>query len=311
METRAAHVLIGAFTLAIGALLIAFILWIVKAEVDTEFDTYNILFDGAVSGLGDASTVQYKGVKVGEISSIGIYEKDPTKIRVQVRVDALTPVFRDTVAKIEYQGVTGVGFIQILGGTPESGPPRPQSDLDDPVIQSEDSDIAQLLSNAPAITAQILQLLQEMQKILSPENVQSISAVMKDISTVTGSVAERAPEIGQMIANFNELAENLNVVSEQVAKLTSEEDGSMGSKVDQIVDQLMVLSKNYAELGDTLNQTIQAAQPGVNSGAAEMGALVVELRSLVAALDRTISRMEQNPTRYLLKGSEGGEYKPR
>jgi len=310
METRASHVLIGAFTLFMGAALIAFIMWLVKAEVDKEFDTYNILFDGAVSGLGDASTVQYKGVKVGEISSIGIYDKDPTQILVRVRVDALTPVFKDTVAKIEYQGVTGVGFIQILGGDPQSGPPKKLDGLQHPVIESEDSDIAQLLSSAPAITAQILQLLQEMQKILSPDNVAAISSVFGDIATVTGEISDKAPEIGAMIANFNAMAENLNMVSEQVAALTSEESG-MGSKIDQITDQLIALSENYAKLGEELTRTVEAMQPGVNSGAAEMGALVVELKSLVSALDRTVSKMEDNPSRYLLKGSEGGEYKPR
>ena len=310
METRASHILIGAFTLFVGALLIAFILWLVKSEVDKEFDTYNILFEGAVSGLGDASTVQYKGVKVGEISSIGIYDQDPSQILVRVRVDALTPVFKDTVAKIEYQGVTGVGYIQILGGDPQSGEPGRVAGLQHPVIKSEASDIAQLLSSAPAISAQVLQILQEMQKILSPENVAAISAVFGDISAVTGEVADKAPEIGKMIANFNAMAENLNAVSKQVADLTSE-DGPMGSQIDQIIEQMVALSRNYAELGETLTETIEAAQPGVNSGAAEMGALVVELRALVGSLDRTISRMEDNPSRYLLKGSEGGEYKPR
>ena len=67
METRAHHVLIGLFTvLAVGCALL-FALWMGKSSVDSEFKLYDVVFTEAVSGLSVGSTVQYSGIKVGDV----------------------------------------------------------------------------------------------------------------------------------------------------------------------------------------------------------------------------------------------------
>ena len=44
METKANHLAVGSFVLVAVAGLVAFVLWLGKAEIDREFDAYNTYF---------------------------------------------------------------------------------------------------------------------------------------------------------------------------------------------------------------------------------------------------------------------------
>ena len=119
METRANFVLIGAFTLfgIVGSL--GFFLWLAKVEIDRQYAYYDILFDN-VSGLGEAGDVRYNGLPVGQVVLLALDHDDPSKVRVQIEINAETPVKTDTVATLELQGVTGVSYVALAGGAPEA-----------------------------------------------------------------------------------------------------------------------------------------------------------------------------------------------
>ncbi|MGH8115604.1 MAG: MlaD family protein, partial [Rhodanobacteraceae bacterium] len=59
METRAHHVLIGAFTLVVVVLGLLFALWLGKASLSRQHHYYDIVFTEAVTGLSKGSPVQY------------------------------------------------------------------------------------------------------------------------------------------------------------------------------------------------------------------------------------------------------------
>ena len=124
METRANHVVIGAFVLVVVLGLFGFVLWLAKIEIDQEFAYYHVAFDEAVSGLSLGGDVRYNGIPVGAVTAIEIARDDPSKVQVTLEVARETPVRADTVAKLELQGITGVAFIQLSGGTAAAGPPH-------------------------------------------------------------------------------------------------------------------------------------------------------------------------------------------
>lgn len=70
METRAHHVLIGLFTLIIFTAVLLFSLWLTKSGTDRQFKQYDIVFNEAVSGLSQGSTVNYSGIRVGEVTML-------------------------------------------------------------------------------------------------------------------------------------------------------------------------------------------------------------------------------------------------
>ena len=71
METRANHVLIGAFTIVVFLLGVA--VRAVGGEVHLRtavWEEYDVIFTESVTGLGIGSLVQYNGITVGEVRNL-------------------------------------------------------------------------------------------------------------------------------------------------------------------------------------------------------------------------------------------------
>ena len=126
METRANHLLIGTFVLVVTAGAFGFVLWLAKLDIDREFQSYHICFEGSVSGLSLGSDVLYRGIPVGTVTEILIDPEDPGRVLVAVDLASTTPIRQDSIATLEVQGITGVSLIQIGGGGHDS-----------PVLQAE------------------------------------------------------------------------------------------------------------------------------------------------------------------------------
>ena len=103
METRAHHVIIGAFAIGVFMLALGFVLWLSKSSIDREFAYYDIIFNEAVTGLGKGGTVQYNGIKIGEVAQLSLAKDDPRKVIARIRIDADTPIKMDTRAKLGLQ----------------------------------------------------------------------------------------------------------------------------------------------------------------------------------------------------------------
>ncbi|MEZ5566447.1 MAG: hypothetical protein R3F24_13530 [Gammaproteobacteria bacterium] len=58
METKANHVLIGAFTLLVFVLMVLFALWAAKFTSDAAWREYDVVFKEPVSGLSNGSPVR-------------------------------------------------------------------------------------------------------------------------------------------------------------------------------------------------------------------------------------------------------------
>ena len=115
METRANYAMIGAFVIVAALAALGFVLWLGQSQFNQDFDQYDAVFEGPVT-LEEGAAVRYIGIKVGEVTSIGIDRNDASKVRARIRVDSETPVKTDSTAGIEFAGITGVTFIQINAG---------------------------------------------------------------------------------------------------------------------------------------------------------------------------------------------------
>ncbi len=195
METRANHILIGGFTLSVivGALL--FILWLAKTEIDQRYAYYDILFEGSVTGLSLAGDVRYKGVRVGQVKEIKIYEKDPNFVRVQIEIDHNTPVSNTTTASLEFFGITGVLFVQIQGSEVGGEPLMPEPGQEVAVIPAGKSSLEELFSGAPKLMENAGLLIERLSMMVDTENRASITKILNNVETVSNSVAKRSSDI--------------------------------------------------------------------------------------------------------------------
>jgi phospholipid/cholesterol/gamma-HCH transport system substrate-binding protein len=123
METRAPFVLIGAFVLAAIAAVFGFVYWLNNTGGLGPRATYHVQFEGSVPGLLVGAAVLFNGIRVGEVTALGLAPDNPRRVNATIAVASVTPVRSDTKVGLEFQGLTGVPVIALEGGSlpPASG----------------------------------------------------------------------------------------------------------------------------------------------------------------------------------------------
>jgi len=220
METRANFILIGAFTLAIIIGTLGFFIWLSSVQIDRQYATYGILFDD-VSGLDPSGNVLFNGISVGKVTGISIHEDDPSKVFVTIEIDSSTPVRANTVAQVQSQGVTGVAYISLSGGTPGAAPLEAEQD-GLPMIPSERSTVQLLVEDAPDLMVQANDLMAQLQALLGPENQTRVAGILQNLESSSG-------RLDQALTDFSEISGTVNEATAQISLFTEKLDSITGS----------------------------------------------------------------------------------
>ena len=148
---RATNLVIGTTTLAVLAAAFAGMIVFQKFRNVHNQNLLRIVFDGSASGLRNGGNVHFDGVQAGHIVSIRL--ESPRKIVAVVMLDNSAPIRKDTAVGIEYQGLTGIAAISLVGGA-AAAPPVPLDEDGIPVLTadlSEQESIVDTLHNVDRI----------------------------------------------------------------------------------------------------------------------------------------------------------------
>jgi phospholipid/cholesterol/gamma-HCH transport system substrate-binding protein len=117
METRAPFLVVGAFVLAAIIAVFGFVYWLHNTGGLGPRVTYHVQFDGSVPGLLVGAAVLFNGIRVGEVTDLGLAPDSPRRVNAAISVTSTAPVRSDTKVSLEFQGLTGVPVIALEGGT--------------------------------------------------------------------------------------------------------------------------------------------------------------------------------------------------
>ena len=290
-----------------------FVLWLASVEFDQEFAEFEVIFESAVTGLSEAGDVRYSGIKVGEVSRLTIDSQDPSRVIARIRVNATTPVSVDTKATLEFQGLTGVSYIQLSGGGPQSAKLEPEEGQDVASILAEPSVFETIFSGAPDVLASVGRAALLVQEVLGPENQQSIKNILASVDIVTTDIASRSDEITSLIDNTEKLSGDLSESTAQIRALTTNLNGLLERDGDALFSEARRAVTSVGDLADNANGILEDNAASLRSfsdeGLAQFGVFVVEARQLVRTLDRVLERFDSDPARYL-SGNQAAGYTP-
>ncbi len=300
METRAHHVLIGSFVLAMLIGLVLTIIWASGSDGDRKYDMYTVYFDTAVTGLSSSGEVRFSGLYVGSVEDIRLDEDDPSRVKVTIQVVEGTPITTNSVATLEVQGLTGVSFIQIIADdtdhTQAGRPLERQEGEDYPVIPSRVTGLQGVFMSAPELLDAGIRLLNQANKLVSDENIQKIVGVIDNVQTVTGGIADRTPEMEEAIVLLRDALATVNNVATNIDNVTRDD-------LPALIADLRDAAENFETLGGTLNDTVNENRPALahftSSALPELSQFAVEARRLAAALGRIAERIEQGPADFI------------
>jgi phospholipid/cholesterol/gamma-HCH transport system substrate-binding protein len=314
METRAHHVIIGAFAIGIFLFAMGFVLWLSKSSIDREFAYYDIVFNEAVTGLSKGGTVQYNGIKVGEVAQLSLAKDDPRKVIARVRLDSGVPVKEDTRAKLGLQGVTGVAFIQLSGGAPSSPLLKPTPRNPVPVIPSEESALSKLLASGSDIITSANDLLLRANEVLSQENVDRISKTLENLEGVTGTVNAQREDLGAALRRLSDATGELKHTLVTLDSMATTTNDLMKNNARQVLESTRKALESVDRVANETSSLIGDNRAAINEfsdqGLRQLGPAIVELRETLRSLKQVADRLSGSNS-ILLGRDQPKEFEPR
>jgi phospholipid/cholesterol/gamma-HCH transport system substrate-binding protein len=308
METRASYTLIGAFTLLVFLSAFGFVLWIGKVSLDREWDYYDIVFKEAVTGLSVGGAVQYNGIQIGEVRKLSLAPNDPRQVIAHVRLNGDTPVRTDTKARLTLLGLTGVTVIQLSGGTPSA--PRLQPALGEtvPRIVAGESAMQSLLASGQDIAVSANDTLVRVNRLLSDDNMNHVASALAHIDEVTSVLADQRTELRTLIGQLSTASAQLKSTLSRIDTLAASGDRLINQQSRQVLEsaQRAIDSANAI-----LDQNRAPAASFSNEGLSQVGPALGELRQTLQSLRVITTRLQNDPTTYLLGGERVREFEPK
>jgi phospholipid/cholesterol/gamma-HCH transport system substrate-binding protein len=313
METKASYVAVGAFVLALVAGAVVFVIWLARYQGQLEYAYYDILVPGSVTGLQVDGTVRYRGITVGRVAEIEIDEDNFELVRVTIEVQRGTPLREDSYASLEIQGITGVAYVLLAGGTQQAAPLAESSDKPYPLIAYKPSKLEEIFEGAPDLVNKLNTLVERVTLLFNDANQQAIGETLDNIRQVTGTLAENRSAMNDVLANGAAAAEQIRAMSAEFQQLAAElriQVGTVSADAGASMASLRRTADQITQVGDQLDAMISENREPIHdfttTGLYEMSQLLTEVRLLVASLSRVSAQIERDPARFLFGDRQKG-----
>lgn len=313
METRARHVLIGLFTLIAAALAVLFALWLGRSDRSRDFHLYDIAFEEAVSGLSRGSTVEFNGIRVGDVVDLRLDPDNPRNVFARVRVERNAPVRTDTQAMLMPVGITGTSLIRLSSGNDPAPQPLAGDDENIPIIHATPSPMSKLLAGGEDVLYNFNQLLVSANTLFSNENIQSLSKTLAHIEKTTQALANQRDGLGQAIANFNQAAVQAKSALAEMDKMMRSGKQTISVDFKQTLGRADKAFTSFEKSMNTLEATIQENRGSLQGGArglSEAGPALTELRSTLNTLQDVLRQFDNRSGNSLINREPMKEFAP-
>lgn len=340
MENRSPYVLIGAAMIVFIVSLAGFVIWKLRAGDQTSYAYYDILFSGDVQGLTVDSPVYYRGLRVGRVADIELTsrrdvqrstgrERLSEKIEVTVAVDSNIDIRERSYAVFEKPFIAGAAFVQIVGrvDVDEIKPKKKKGDKPYPEIREGASFLQVTSTSAQELLSKAGTTVDRLNELLSDDNLAAFSETMRNISTVTGSLAKQdaslqtaLSELPGVISDFRKTFDKLDRLSDSLGLITMElgpQDaetrkaltGKQRGELAQTVDQARVVLGNINGAATQLNKMLSTSRGPIQqfseTGLTELSLAIHELRELTANLNIIATKLERDPAGFVFSGKQG------
>ncbi len=285
--------LVGLFVLVLGTLLVAIVLWLAAGGAFRQkFDLYLAVMDESVAGLNLNAPVKYNGVDVGQVRDLRLEPTNPQRVNLLFAIERGTPVKEDTVAVLKTQGLTGIAYVELSGGSRESPPLRAIAPETYPIIRTKPSLSARLENVLTNVLAKLDSTSSSINALLSDQNKAAFSSALADIAAVSRTVAARKETIDAGIANAARTFENASRVSAQA--------GPAIERIGRASDAIEKMGNEVARTSASAGKTVDSAGADISRFTAEtlpeLERLLGELSVLSTSLRRLSDQTERNPS---------------
>jgi hypothetical protein len=216
-----------------------------------------------VSGLGDGALVRLNGIEIGRVARIELDPKDPMLVTLILQVRKAIEIHADAVASLETQGLTGVSYVEISGGTLGSPPLRAATGERYPTLASRPSSLQRVFDNAPELLARLLVIADRLEAVLDKQNRSAIAQTLINIHDTTAVFDRRSKDIDQLIVDGGQTMHNLADASATLKILLANLDRT-SAEADRLVVVANGTFDHATKLATDLDAVVHVSGPGLH-----------------------------------------------
>ena len=221
-----------------------------------------------VGGLNEGATVRLAGVQIGRVKAVNLPSEPGGKVRVDLAIakQFANRVRKNSVARIETQGLLGDRIVEITVGTADA-PPTKNGDV---IVARDPTDFTKIVSQGA-------------------DTVKSVAALAESLKTTADTLRQ-----SKLIEDASATLASTRKVTDRVARMVDEVEKGRGWAHALIYEEPVALRK----MNDVI-ATTQRLLDRVERGEGAAGVLTssqstASARRFVAAMDK-LSRMAEQP----------------
>ncbi|WP_068314637.1 MlaD family protein [Polycladidibacter hongkongensis] len=302
METRANTMVIGGFVLGVVAAMFLFTFWLIGASDGENQRLIKVVFPGAVTGLPKGGQVTFNGIKIGDVSDLTFDPTNPRLVVATVRVDASTPLRKDSEAMLGFTGLTGVAYVAISGGTLASEPLFSEDEDQIPVIYAQRSQFEDIIEGAKDILRKADKTLTTIDNVVQAAGP-DVERTIANAAKFSDALAANSDGVDAFMAGITDTARAFTDLSGRIGKLVDRGEKLLAAVPENKLAGIVSNSEEFtAKLVDKAEE-LDGVFADVQEAAGQVQQFTEGLNSSLQQVDAVIAAVDPNAVEQAVQGA--------
>jgi phospholipid/cholesterol/gamma-HCH transport system substrate-binding protein len=243
MENKLNYALVGFFVILLTICFFIIIIWLSIGLSSKSYDHYLVFINESVSGLSIKAPVKYNGVNVGYVQSISLNSKNPRQVRLLLSIESDIRITVGTYATLDSQGLTGITYIELTGGTLDEPLLTKSADELYPVIKSEPSLMFRFDLVVDRLSRSMDDITVGIKEVLNSESIHNLNNTLENINKISELIYSESNELRSLIHHMDLTFRHTAEASKNLPELFSDLTLSV-KKIDQITTDIHQVGVN-------------------------------------------------------------------
>jgi phospholipid/cholesterol/gamma-HCH transport system substrate-binding protein len=253
----------------------------------------------SLSGLEQGAQVKFSGVPIGKVDKISYDPHDLARVRVALKVQQDFPMKTDMYAQAGDMGITGLKYVEILGGTNNAPLLKPGAE-----IPTKISLMASITGKAEVIVGKVELLLNHLNTLSEPDSLEAIKKILGNLAVVTDDFKSffgaAGPDLQGMSTSIQKVVLRLDSISRDVKSLTGTLDKSVSAeRITSIMGSADSTLRSVKNLTETVNLMVKQSRE-------DFSVSMQNLRETMENADELMKVLSENPS-LLIRGEQQKE----
>ena len=280
MESKANTALIGAFTLIVLALAFVFIYWLAYGTLGSR-RTLIVEFSGSVAGLESGSEVLFNGINVGTVKEILQDPDDPGRVVAYLSIDADKPVKEDTKAAVGVQGLTGLGYMRLTGGSKDK--PNLFATSGPAALKGDTAATADLLAAAGNLMGRADTILEEIEDLVKT-NRAAVDTSVANVQSFTEALAKNSDKIATFVDSVAGAADGITTLSKRLEGVVEKSEALLAAVEPDDVRQTITKLRETADNASAFSKSLSSRSGDIDRMVTQFSAISSDIGAFSASL---------------------------